>query len=201
MILDVVRYGTPVLRQKGARIDGITPAIKKLIADMFETMYAHKGVGLAAQQVGLPLQLTVIDVRGVTDRPSSLELRGEPADVAGFMPLVLINPEITAVGKPVAGPEGCLSFPEIFAEIIRPDVVDVKALNGEGQPIEFRCGGLLCRAIQHETDHLHGILFIDRMDKKTKEELRPDLEALQAATKAMLKQKGEQGQNPPDNPR
>src|SRR5437870_2731144 len=135
MILQVVKYGTPILRQKGTRIDGVTPAIKKLIADMFETMYAHKGVGLAAQQVGLPLQLTVIDVRGVTDRPSSLELRGEPADLVGFMPLVLINPEITAVGKPVAGPEGCLSFPEIFAEIIRPDVVDVKALNGEGQPI------------------------------------------------------------------
>src|SRR5438093_12133080 len=107
MILQVVKYGTPILRQKGTRIDGVTPAIKKVIADMFETMYAHKGVGLAAQQVGLPLQLTVIDVRGVTDRPSSLELRGEPADLVGFMPLVLINPEITAVGKPVAGPEGC----------------------------------------------------------------------------------------------
>src|SRR6266567_6018817 len=187
MILTVVKYGTPILRQKGARIEAITPAIKKLIADMFETMYAHKGVGLAAQQVGLALQLTVIDVRGVTDRPSSLELKGQPAEVATLMPLVLINPVITPVGQPVAGPEGCLSFPEIFAEITRPDVVDVKALNGEGQPIQFRCGGLLARAVQHETDHLHGILFIDRMDKKTKEEFRPDLDDLQAATKESLK--------------
>src|SRR6266478_489267 len=107
-MLEVVKYGTPVLRQKGARIETVTPAIKQLIADMFETMYAYKGVGLAAQQVGLALQLTVIDVRGVTDRPSSLELKGASADVHGFMPLVLINPEVKPIGEPVTGPEGCL---------------------------------------------------------------------------------------------
>jgi len=187
MVLPVVMYGTPVLRQKGVPIEAVTPAIKKLIADMLETMYANKGIGLAAQQVGVPIQLTVIDVRGATDRPSSLELNGHPAEIATLMPLVLINPEITPVGEAVAGAEGCLSFPEIFAEITRPEVVDIKALNGEGQPLEFRCGGLLARAAQHETDHLHGILFIDRMDKKTKEELRPDLDELQAQTKANLK--------------
>ena len=187
MLLTVVRYGTPVLRQKGARIDVVTPTIKKLIGDMLETMYAHKGVGLAAQQVGLALQLTVLDVRGVTDRPSSLEVEGAPVDVAEFMPLVLMNPKITAVGKPVPGPEGCLSFPEIFGEITRPDLVDVEALDKTGKMIQFRCGGLLARAIQHEADHLNGILFIDRMDKKTKDELRPELEQLQAETKAALK--------------
>src|SRR5207249_5316112 len=175
MILQVVKYGTPILRQKGTRIDGVTPAIKKLIADMLETMYASKGIGLAAQQVGLALQLTVIDVRGVTDRPSSLELNGEPTDVHDFMPLILINPEIKPIGQPVTGPEGCLSFPEIFADITRPDMVDVRALDQEGNPIEFRCGGLLSRAVQHETDHLQGILFIDRMTKDATEELRPKL--------------------------
>jgi peptide deformylase len=168
MILKIVKYGHPALRQKGVRIESVTAEIKKLIADMFETMYAQKGVGLAAQQVGQALQLTVIDVRGVTDRPSSLELKGKATDVVDFMPLVLINPEVTPVGKPVAGPEGCLSFPEIFADITRPDTVDVKALNEKGKPIEFRCGGLLARAVQHETDHLNGILFIDRMEKKTR---------------------------------
>jgi peptide deformylase len=178
MILSVVKYGTPVLRQKGTRIDAVSPTITKLIGDMFETMYAYKGIGLAAQQVGIPIQLTVIDVRGVTDRPSSLEIDDQPTDVHAFMPLVLINPEITPVGKPVVGPEGCLSFPEIFAEIERPDIVDVKALNGEAKPLQFRCGGLLARVVQHETDHLHGILFIDRMDRKTKEELRAELERL-----------------------
>lgn len=187
MVLPVVMYGTPVLRQKGAKIEAITPTIKKLVGEMLETMYAYKGIGLAAQQVGVPIQLTVIDVRGATDRPSSLELNGEPAEVASLMPLVLINPEITPVGQPVSGPEGCLSFPEIFADITRPDVVDVKALDREGKPLQFRCGGLLSRAVQHETDHLHGILFIDRMDKKTKEELRPDLEDLQMETKAKLR--------------
>src|SRR5436853_5045327 len=143
MILNVVQYGTPVLRHKGARIEAVTPTIKKLIGDMLETMYAHKGIGLAAQQVGLALQLTVIDVRGVTDRPSSLEVRGAPMDVAEFMPLVLINPVLKPVGKPVAGPEGCLSFPEIFADISRPDMVDVEALDKEGELLQFRCGGLL----------------------------------------------------------
>src|SRR3954466_15626855 len=120
MILKVVKYGEPVLRKKGARIESITPEIKKLIDDMFETMYAYKGVGLAAQQIGQAVQLTVIDVRGVTDRPSSLEIKGEPADVEEFMPLVLINPELAMVGEPAAGPEGCLSFPEVFADITRP---------------------------------------------------------------------------------
>lgn len=187
MTLTVVKFGTPVLRQKGTPVERVTPMVKKLIADMLDTMYAAKGIGLAAQQVGVPIQLLAIDVRGVTDRPSSLELDGAPADVEKFMPLVLMNPHITPVGEAVTGPEGCLSFPELYANITRPDVVDVKGLNAEGQPIQFRCGGLLSRAIQHENDHLQGILFIDRMDKKTKEELRPELEALQAETKAMLK--------------
>jgi peptide deformylase len=189
MVLPIVKFGTPVLRQKGERVGAITPEIRKLIADMLETMYAQKGIGLAAQQVGVAKQVTVIDVRGVTDRPSSLELKGQPAEVEDFMPLVLINPELTPVGEDVAGPEGCLSFPEVFADISRPESVDVKALDGEGKPLEFRCGGLLARAVQHETDHLHGILFIDRMDKKTKEELRPELDLLQAETKALLKSK------------
>jgi peptide deformylase len=100
--------------------------------------------------------------------------------------MVLINPEVKPAGDPVAGPEGCLSFPELYADITRPAIVDVRALDGNGKQIEFRCGGLLARVVQHETDHLHGILFIDRMEKDTKEELRPELEELQAETKAEL---------------
>jgi peptide deformylase len=187
MLLDVVKFGTPVLRKKGERVEAVTPKIKQLVGDMLETMYAFKGVGLAAQQVGVATQVTVIDVRGVTDRPSTLELKGQPADVEAHMPLVLLNPEVKAAGPPVSGPEGCLSFPEIYADITRPGSVDVKALDANGKPIEFRCGGLLARAVQHETDHLHGILFIDRMDKATKEDLRPELDQLQAETKAKLK--------------
>ena len=186
MILPVTKYGNPVLRQKGARIETITSEIKQLIADMFETMYATKGIGLAAQQVGKALQLTVLDLRGVEDRPSTLELDGKPADVEKFMPLVLINPEIKPLNDPVAGPEGCLSFPELYGDVLRPESVAVKALNEKGKPVEFRCGGLLARAVQHETDHLNGILFIDRMDRKSKNEIREELDMLQAETKAKL---------------
>jgi len=190
MILEVVKYGHPALRQKGARIEKVTSEIKKLVADMFETMHKNHGIGLAAQQVGQALQLTVIDVREAKDRPSWLELDGQPADVNEVMPLVLINPELKPGGEPATGGEGCLSFPEIFAEITRPELVAVKALNEKGKPFEFRCGGLLARAIQHETDHLNGILFIDRMSRKTKQELRPELDELQAKTKAELEAAG-----------
>jgi peptide deformylase len=186
MILEVTKYGNPVLRQKGTPVDKITGEIKQLIADMFETMYATKGIGLAAQQVGRALQLTVLDLRGVTDRPSTLELAGQPADVEQFMPLVLINPQLKPLNDPVAGPEGCLSFPEIYGDVVRPESVEVKALDAKGKPIEFRCGGLLARAVQHETDHLNGILFIDRMDRKSKNEIREELDLLQAETKATL---------------
>ena len=186
MVHEIIKYGHPVLRQKGARIETVTPEIKKLIADMLATMAENHGVGLAAQQIGVAKQLTVIDVSVVTDRPSTLELDGKSADPASFMPLVLINPVIKPAGEAVTGGEGCLSFPEIFAEIARPGTVEVEALDAKGKPIAFRCGGLLARAVQHETDHLNGILFIDRMDKKTKAELQDELDDLQAATKKTL---------------
>jgi peptide deformylase len=130
-------------------------------------------------------------VRDAKDRPSTLELNGQPADVDAFMPLVLINPEIKPFGETVKSGEGCLSFPEIFGEIPRPESVDVKALDKDFKVIEFRAGGLLSRAIQHEVDHLNGILFIDRMDKPTKEELREELDKLQIETKAEVKEKGQ----------
>lgn len=186
MILEVTKYGNPVLRQKGALIEKVSADLKQLIADMFETMYATKGIGLAAQQVGKALQLTVLDLRGVTDRPSTLELDGKPAEVDKFMPLVLINPQIKPLNDPVAGPEGCLSFPELYGDVVRPESVEVNALDAKGKPIQFRCGGLLARAVQHETDHLNGILFIDRMDRKSKSEIRKELDLLQAETKAAL---------------
>jgi peptide deformylase len=186
MKLPVVQYGHPVLRQKGARIEKITPEIEQLIKDMFDTMYDAKGVGLAAQQVGRALQLTVIDVREITDRPSTLELNGQPADPDAFMPLVLINPEWKAVNDPVTGPEGCLSFPEIYADISRPESIDVTAMNEKGETISFRAGGLLSRAVQHEYDHLHGVLFIDRMDKPTLKKIKPELDGLSYTTRNAL---------------
>lgn len=189
MILTVLKYGHPVLRQKGVRVESVTAEIRALIADMKETMYAAKGIGLAAQQVGKALQLAVVDVRGATDRPSTLHLDGQPAEVADFMPIVLINPRVTPFADPAAGPEGCLSFPELYGEVSRPESVEVTALNEKGKPFGFRCGGLLARAVQHEVDHLNGILFIDRMSAASKKEIKPELDALQAATKEALKKK------------
>jgi len=190
MIRKVVQYGHPVLRQKGSRVEAITPAVKMLVEDLLETMDAARGIGLAAQQIGQAVQVTVVDVRAAEDRPSALEFKGQQADVAEFMPLVLINPEVKPLGKSAVGPEGCLSFPEIFADIERADQVDVVALNEKGQRLEFRCSGLLARAIQHEVDHLNGILYIDRMDANTKRELKPQLADLQARTKETLKLEG-----------
>src|SRR2546422_1837188 len=187
MILSIVKYGHPALRQKGARIESITPEVETLIADMLETMYKAAGIGLAAQQVGRAVQLTVLDVRAAKDRPSTLEIDGKAADVAAFMPMALINPAVRPFGDPASGPEGCLSFPEIYADITRPESVEVEALNAKGEKMHFKAGGLLSRAIQHEVDHLNGILFIDRMASEDKTALKADLDALQAATRTTLK--------------
>jgi len=186
MVLPIVKYGHPVLRQKGARVESITPEIRQLAADMLETMKEAHGVGLAAQQVGRALQLTVLDVRGVEDRPSTMTVDGQPVAVAAHMPMVLLNPELTPVGEPVEGPEGCLSFPQVYADIARPETVDVKAMNEKGEAVAFRCGGLLARAVQHETDHLNGILFIDRMAHETRQRLKKDLRELHERTKSEM---------------
>ncbi len=188
MLLPIVKFGHPVLRKKGAPIERITPEITQLIEDMFETMEDASGVGLAAQQVGRALQLTVIDVRAVEDRPWTLEPGSQPSEVPATLPLVLINPQVTPVGEhQVKGPEGCLSFPEIFEDISRFDSVEVTALDRNGKKIAFKAGGLLARAVQHEVDHLNGILFIDRMASNDKQAIKADLDALQAATKKQLR--------------
>jgi peptide deformylase len=187
MALDIIKYGDPVLRRKGQRIDKITRDIQQLIDDMLETMEAAHGVGLAAQQIGRAIQLTVVDVTPVEDRPSTMEIAGKPVEIKEHMPLVLINPEIKPFGQQVSGTEGCLSFPEIYALISRPESVEVKALDRHGKVIEFRAGGLLARAVQHEVDHLNGLLFIDRMSKEDKAEFKPLLDQLQSETKASLK--------------
>jgi peptide deformylase len=170
-------------------VESISPRVRALVDDMIETMHQEHGVGLAAQQVGVALQVMVIDVRGVADRPSSLEIGGQQVNPDDYMPVALLNPEIKAMGQPCAGQEGCLSFPELYAEITRPDPIAVTALNQNGERIQFVCGGLLARVIQHEADHLRGILFIDRMTADRKRELRPDLDKLQTETTSKLEEK------------
>jgi peptide deformylase len=179
MILPILQYGDPILRAKGKRIEQIDDRIRELAANMIETMHAAHGVGLAAQQVGEDLQLTVLDVSAVEDRPSMLKVDGTDVDPKTAMPLVLINPEIELLGETEVGVEGCLSFPEITGDIERAQSVRVRAQNLEGDTIECEAGGLLARAIQHEHDHLHGILFIDRMRSAAKAALSSRLRRLQ----------------------
>ena len=154
MVLKVRKYGDPILRRKAAAIQSITPEIRELIADMIETMYHQVGIGLAAPQVGIPLRLIIVDDdKGGGARP-------------------LINPAITARRGSVVAEEGCLSIPGIFAPVERGEWVEVKARDGDGAPVAVEARGLLARVIQHEIDHLDGILFLDRLDTVTRDRIK-----------------------------
>ena len=183
MILPILQYGDPMLRAKGKRIEEIDDRVRELAANMLETMHAAHGVGLAAQQIGEALQLTVLDVSAVEDRPSMLKLDGTDLDPKTAMPLVLINPEIELHGETEVGVEGCLSFPEITGDIERAQSVIVRAQTLEGGTIHIESSGFLARAIQHECDHLNGILFIDRMRSAAKVALSSRLRRLQKETR------------------
>jgi peptide deformylase len=184
MILPILQYGDPILRAKGRRIEQIDDHIRELAANMIETMHAAHGVGLAAQQIGEALQLTVLDISQVEDRPSTLKLDGkDTTDPKTAMPLVLINPEIELRGETEVGLEGCLSFPEITGDIERAQSVIVRAETLEGDAIQVEASGFLAHAIQHEHDHLQGILFIDRMSSAAKAALSSRLKRLQRETK------------------
>ena len=160
-IRSILHYPDKRLREKAQPIDVVTPEIVALIEDMKETMYAAPGVGLAAPQIGVALRLFVIDTAG-DDEPSEL--------------CVFINPEIVARDGEVLWNEGCLSFPGVHEEIDRAERVTVRALDERGRAFELEADGLLAVAIQHENDHLDGVLMVDRMSVLKR---RPALRKLQ----------------------
>jgi len=182
-MIRIVKFGEPVLRTKGELITKFDDeALQTFIVDMIAAMYEASGVGLAAQQAGRALQLAVIDVADTgTERSSRMWIDGKEVDPAAHMPMVLINPEIELLGERETGTEGCLSFPDITADITRPERVRVQALDRIGQPFNFEADGLLARAVQHEYDHLQGVLFIDRMNSATKASLAGRLKRMQRA--------------------
>jgi peptide deformylase len=182
MVLEIVKFGHPALRQKGAEIGKVDDKVRELATNMLETMEAANGVGLAAQQVGVPIQLTVIDVRDVEDRPSTMSIDGKEVKLEEHMPLILLNPVLELGPDKELGMEGCLSFPEMTAEIARSARITARAETLEGREIKFEATGLLARALQHEVDHLHGILFIDRMNTATRTALAGKLKRLQKET-------------------
>ena len=177
MIREIVHYDHPVLRTKGREVGAkITPEIKSLVTDLLDSMRAARGVGLAAQQIGEAVQVAVIDVTGIKERPSRMWIKDQLVDPEEFMPLILIDPVVKSTKSKVVSHEGCLSFPGLQLDISRSQRVSVKTRTLDGGTFEFDAGGLLCRAVLHEVDHLHGKLFIDHIDAKTRREIKEDLE-------------------------
>jgi peptide deformylase len=153
-VREIIKYPEKVLREKASHVTDCDSKLNKLIDDMIETMYAAPGVGLAANQVGVPKQVAVIDVSA----------REEKSPL-----IVLVNPEIVHLEGEVEAEEGCLSVPDYTTVLKRAMKVCVKGLDRHGTPIEIEAEGLLARALQHEIDHLNGILFVDRMGRIRKE--------------------------------
>ncbi|PZR77657.1 MAG: peptide deformylase [Chthoniobacterales bacterium] len=182
MKLPIRKYGDPVLRARGHRVEEIDERLRELAANMLETMHGVNGIGLAAQQVGEALQLTVLDISPIEDRPSTLTLSGVEVEPKQNMPLILVNPEVELGPERDIASEGCLSFPEITGDIERAMWTKVRAQTIDGAPIELEATGLLARALQHEIDHLNGILFIDRMSSAAKTALASRLKRLQKET-------------------
>ncbi|MDD3118986.1 MAG: peptide deformylase [Victivallales bacterium] len=176
-ILPVQTYGARVLKTVAAPVVGVTPEIRKMAEQMVETMFAFDGIGLAAPQVGSSLRLIVLGLPNKLPRdyvPSPGEMELLP-----LMPLALINPVlVSSGGKMVTQEEGCLSVPEIWAEVERPEQVVVRMEIIDHGPVVVACGGLLARCLQHEMDHLDGKLFVDRLKPAVMDEVKPQLDVL-----------------------
>jgi peptide deformylase len=142
-VRDLHLLGSPVLREASRPVAVVDEEVRQFIADLFETMYAAHGVGLAANQVGVARRVAVVDAEGER--------------------LVLVNPQIVEVSGKETGEEGCLSIPELFGDVTRPDRVILEALDQDGTTYRRELTGLAARAVQHEIDHLDGILFLDHL--------------------------------------
>ncbi len=146
-VLEVKKYPDNVLKGKSAAADMAEAGLQRLIDDMIETMYASAGIGLAAPQVGVKKRIIVVDIGAGDEQPL----------------MVLINPEIVQAEGLIESEEGCLSVPQYIAHLKRAERVVVKGLDRDGRPIQIEADGLLARALQHEIDHLDGVLIIDRI--------------------------------------
>ena len=146
----IVTFPADILEQECERVEVFDKKLGKLLGDMYDTMIEYDGVGLAAPQIGVGRQIAVVDIDGET--------------------FEFINPEIMEAAGSQTGPEGCLSFPGLFGEVTRPNSIKVKAQNRKGKWFEMKADGFLARAIQHEIDHLHGVLFTSKVDRYLEEE-------------------------------
>ena len=157
--LEIFKLGSKTLRTEAKRISKVDNQIRHLAKDMLQSMYSAKGIGLAGPQVGISKELLVIDIN---------------FEDSAAEPLILINPEITAFGSTLTTyEEGCLSIPGIYLNVVRPSTIKLKFRDEMGRPRKMNADGLLARCIQHEVDHLRGILFVDRVTSN--EELKKEL--------------------------
>jgi peptide deformylase len=188
MSLPIVRYNTPILRKKGTPVTVFDPALAAFAEEMVATMHEARGIGLAAQQVGRAIQLCVLDLREIEEK-FFYELDGVSPPLELIMPMALANPVVTVVKGTAENPfeEGCLSFPNIRGDIVRPGAIAVKFQDERGVPHLLQCDGLLARCIQHEADHLNGVLFIDHMEKKVRASIDEAVKALARETRAAAK--------------
>jgi len=178
MVLEITQYGNPVLRKKCKRVENVDEAITKLAEDMLETMVAAHGVGLAAPQVNQDIRLAVVDVSHDPECISYLKINGEDAKLEDVMPLIFINPELELDGPRESDTEGCLSIRDIQAKVRRSSIVKATLPQLDGSVLELEADGLLARAIQHEVDHLNGILFVDRVSPAAKVSVKRKLRRL-----------------------
>jgi peptide deformylase len=163
MIHRICKYGEPVLETPSDPVTEFGPELEKLAEDMFETMYAHKGVGLAAPQIGVSKRLTVIDCSAGEDESQKL---------------VLVNPELIHKEGTQIGEEGCLSIPGFREDVKRAKIATVRAVNLKGEPIEVKGEDLLARAFQHEIDHLNGVLFLSHLSVLKRDLIRRKIRKL-----------------------
>ena len=173
-ILDVVYYGDPRLEQISEPVTELTPEVRKLVKDMFETMYFTNGVGLSAPQIGINRRILVIDVSGGNDLTKQI---------------TLINPTVVEQTGEQKGSEGCLSFPGLFADVTRASYVKARGIDLNGKPVELEGSELLARAILHEIDHLDGILFTQRMKKADRENILKKMKKQQFQNNKEVKEK------------
>ena len=160
--MDIVKYGDPVLRKKAEPVKEVTPELRALAHQMLAAMYEADGVGLAAEQIGRTEALCVIDV------PPDAQGRDATLNAGVRMPMVMFNPVVSAPEGTQRGNEGCLSFPDVSAAVTRARSVTVDWTGEDGKHYSARVHGLLARAVQHETDHLAGVCFVDRLSSTQK---------------------------------
>ncbi len=190
MLLRITQFGEPILKQKGEPVTVFDDGLKKLAADMLEAMYEADGIGLAAQQIDKAIQLFVMDLQvreREVDFQYTLDGRTPPLDL--IMPLAMVNPEVEAFGEEQPYDEGCLSFPGVRGNVIRPSQVRVRYQDLDGQSHTLECDGIFARVILHENDHLQGVLFIERMHPDTLRGQESKLKKLKRASRDFLKRR------------